>query len=403
MARFFVTGPSDTVVTGTAGTDRLIYKLASGPGGVQLDSLVRNPGGGYDGAFVPTDGDATAFTGIENFTFVDQVGGNDRLIAGDGIDVLKGRAGNDRLFGGGGNDNLLGGRHRDRLFGEDGTDELHGGLGRDRLFGGDGNDMLFGEDGTDTIFGGRDNDFIDGGAGNDVIFGGGGDDFIIADRGADQVSGGFGKDQIEIQFDAPKTIDGGNGRDFLFAFFDDYDAGDMTLFFNMKTGKFVDADSGANASTVTSIEDFAMQGQIDARVLGTGRANQIFGSFGDDVLRGRGGNDALFGDEGDDILIGNRRADFLDGGLGNDILRGGFGRDTFQFSGGHDMIASFQDDVDTVQILGSLLPDGTTVEDVIADAAVVDGDTVFTLDADNVLTINGLADPGVLIDDLIIV
>jgi len=402
MADFFVNGPSATPVNGTAGDDRLTYTLTSGPGGVVLDMLVPNPGGGYDGEFAPTGGSATPFTGIENFTFIDKVGGDDRILSGAGDDVLTGRAGRDLLNGGSGFDTLRGGNKSDRLFGGTDGDVLYGGNGGDRLFGQSGHDSLFGDNDNDTIYGGSGNDFIDGGAGDDVLFGGTGDDFIIADKGADQVFGGSGNDQIETRFDASKTIDGGDGRDFLFAFFDSFAPGDVALFFNMATGRFADSIGNINLSSVKNVEDFGLHGAVDARVLGTASANQIFGGHGNDYLRGKGGKDALFGEDGDDTLIGNQKADQLDGGMGNDTLRGGAGADTFVFSGGFDTIKDFKDDVDSILIRSHLVEEGTTVQDLIDGATVVNGNTVIAIDADNTLTIEGLSNPALLADDLLI-
>lgn len=404
MADFFVNGPSATTVTGTAGDDRLTYALKSGTGGVVLDALVANPGGGYDGQFAPTGGSATPFTGIENFTFIDKVGGNDRIITGGGDDVLTGRAGSDFLSGGSGSDTLRGGNKSDRLFGGTDGDVLYGGSGRDRLFGENGHDSLYGDEDDDTIYGGDGNDFIDGGAGDDRIFGGNGDDFIIADQGLDRVKAGNGDDQVETRFGTGKDLDGGNGRDFLFAFVDDFQPGDNSLFFNMGTGRLRATEGNTSRiCNITDFEDFGLHGAVDARVVGTNGANQIFGGQGNDTLDGKGGKDALFGEDGDDILDGGKRADMLDGGADNDILRGGAGTDTFVFSGGLDRIEDFKDDVDTIQIRSSLVASGTTVGDLIDGATVVGGNTVITLDAANVLTIVGLTNPDALADDLVII
>ena len=90
-----------------------------------------------------------------------------RPAAGDGDDVLRGRAGDDRLFGGGGADRLSGGGGADRLLGAAGADRLDGGGGPDRLTGGADTDVFvfnpgFGSDVlTDFDAVGRDHDVID--------------------------------------------------------------------------------------------------------------------------------------------------------------------------------------------------------------------------------------------------
>jgi len=400
MADFIVHGPILDTIVGTAGDDRLIYFLDDGPGGMLLQMPTPNEDGGYDGVFLPNGGDPTNFLGIENISFIDRVGGDDTLTTAGGDDVLTGRGGRDVLSGGAGSDSLYGGNQQDILYGGDDGDYIEGGNGNDTIFGQNGHDSLFGDDGNDRIFGGADNDFIDGGLGDDRLFGGTGDDFIIAFRGADVVDAGNGKDQVEISFDAIKTVDGGDGRDMLMAFFDPDIPVATTLTFDMTTGAFTAVDDTIAGSTAINFEDFGFQGGIDIKVQGTEGANQIFASAGDDVLRGNGGRDALFGEAGNDKLVGGAKADTLNGGDGDDLLIGGTGFDMFIFSGGADTIADFKDDADTILILGGLVPFGTTVEDIVDSATVEAGNTIIDLGDGNVLTIAGLTDPSLLLNDL---
>ncbi|GAA6201899.1 hypothetical protein NBRC116599_31250 [Aquicoccus sp. SU-CL01552] len=419
MTEFTVKGPLDTAVSGTAGEDRLIYNLVSGPGGVVLSPLVHNPVSGFDGQFEPTDGDVTTFTGIEHFTFVDKVGGDDTITTGDGNDALNGRAGNDVLNGAGGSDEITGGKGRDtlyggvesdtieggngndRLFGEAGYDVLYGGNGNDRIFGGIDGDVMEGGDGNDRMFGGLGDDFIVGGAGDDQIFGGKGIDFIIADDGADVVDAGNGNDQIETAFDTIKTLEGGDGRDMLMAFHHGTTTDKLT--FNLSTGNFGSTDANIDSSTATNFEDFVFSGNIDTKITGTDGRNEIIGGFADDVLLGKGGMDTLMGDFGNDTLFGNRKADVLDGGAGDDTMTGGFGADTFVFSGGSDTITDFRNDVDAIHIRSDLVADGTTAEDLISSATVIGGNTVITLDGGDTLTIDGLTDTSLLSDDMALI
>ncbi|MDK3017184.1 calcium-binding protein [Pseudodonghicola flavimaris] len=400
---FFVKGPLDRVITGTAEEDRLVYTLVSGAGGVLLETPVPSAGGGYSGVFQTAEGENTSFTGIEVFKFSDLVGGDDIITTAAGDDVLLGRGGNDVLNGNAGYDNLIGGTGNDKIYGGLDGDTLDGGNGFDKLFGEDGHDSLYGGKGNDRIYGGADNDFIDGGAGDDRLFGGSGDDFIIADSGDDLVDAGLGDDQVEISFDGVKTVDGGNGHDFLMLFHFPAVPVEMTLTFNLGTGVFTAADAVISASSATGFEDFAFQGEIDIKVIGTAGANQLFGSAGDDLLRGNNGKDALFGEDGDDTLQGGNKADALDGGYGDDTLTGGGGQDSFTFYSGHDLITDFTDDIDTIVLHSSLFAEGTTVEDVVAAADVIDGNTVIGVDGDTSLTISGLTDTSLLLNDMILV
>lgn len=68
--------------------------------------------------------------------------GDDRLVAGNGRQVLVGLGGDDELLGGNHDDCVLGGDADDHLYGENGQDILVGGAGADLLDGGSGKDML---------------------------------------------------------------------------------------------------------------------------------------------------------------------------------------------------------------------------------------------------------------------
>ncbi|MEJ6484834.1 M10 family metallopeptidase C-terminal domain-containing protein [Nostoc punctiforme UO1] len=97
---------------------------------------------------------------------------------------------------------------------------------------------------------------------------------------------------------------------------------------------------------------------------GNNCANKIYGSLGNDLLKGRRGddileggqgNDRLYGDEGNDKLHGGLGNDLLIGGTGNDVLVGGDGNDKFVFErcdsllkGEFDIIQDFQVGIDKI-------------------------------------------------------
>ena len=66
--------------------------------------------------------------------------------------------------------------------------------------------------------------------------------------------------------------------------------------------------------------------------------DELFGSDGDDLLRGFKGNDTLHGEAGDDLLIGNKGHDELHGGDGSDMLKGGRGEDLLFGGEGDDVL-----------------------------------------------------------------
>lgn len=113
-------------------------------------------------------GDDTITVGVNTLSsYVDAGDGDDKVIGGNGYDILSGGAGDDTIYGGGGTDRLNGNSGNDLLVGGTGNDRMYGGKGNDTLIGGNGIDQLFGEEGNDyfnAIKGGPDS--IDGGTGN---------------------------------------------------------------------------------------------------------------------------------------------------------------------------------------------------------------------------------------------
>lgn len=72
--------------------------------------------------------------------------------------------------------------------------------------------------------------------------------------------------------------------------------------------------------------------------MGWGGYDQLYGSYGNDLLEGGDGSDGLQGDFGNDTLSGDGGDDYLSGGDGNDVLRGGDGNDYMYGSGGNDVL-----------------------------------------------------------------
>lgn len=73
-------------------------------------------------------------------------------------------------------------------------------------------------------------------------------------------------------------------------------------------------------------------------VTGSGGANTIAGSAGDDLVYAQGGVDVVTGGTGDDVLFGQAGNDQLTGGDGRDILSGGRNNDQIQGGAGDDLI-----------------------------------------------------------------
>ena len=75
-----------------------------------------------------------------------------------------------------------------------------------------------------------------------------------------------------------------------------------------------------------------------ANITGDSRANELYGTNVDDVIRGLGGNDELEGRGGNDRLYGGKGNDELDGDAGNDTLKGGSGNDDLDGGAGNDVL-----------------------------------------------------------------
>ena len=142
--------------------------------------------------------------------------------------------------------------------------------------------------GNDNLIGTANPDSISGLAGNDTLNGGANDDSLLGGDGNDVLIGGTGSD----------TLIGGNGKDIA-----DYRGG-AAINLNLLTGS---ATQGADTDSLVSIE-------------------AVFGSSGNDVIRGLDGIEAQYGET-------------VRGGPGNDSIDGGSGNDTAEFTGARALYA----------------------------------------------------------------
>lgn len=185
---------------------------------------------------------------------------------------------------------------------------------------------------------------------------------------------------------------------------------------DLRAGKFstFDALHDVVIAFGTRIE-IAAGGSGGDTIIGNAKNNKLTGNDGVDSLRGLGGDDTLLGGSGNDSLLGNSGRDVLVGGSGDDTIQGGQGRDVikgmtgtdtllgnagrdkFVYKSGHgtDRIGDFQDDTDTLRIIGYGDADA-----VLAKATEVAGDVVFDFGLGNVLTVADIT-IAALSDDLI--
>ncbi len=84
-------------------------------------------------------------------------------------------------------------------------------------------------------------------------------------------------------------------------------------------------------------DDVVRGGHGDDLLAGELGDDLLAGGFGDDILLGGGGQDELIGNRGDDVLAGGASDDMLDGGAGDDVVYGGAGEDRLDGGRGLDI------------------------------------------------------------------
>ncbi|ESQ87822.1 calcium-binding protein [Asticcacaulis benevestitus] len=257
-------------------------------------------------------------------------------VANDFID-RSGRTSAVSLDDTGGDDIFLGGQGNDTLYGRAGWDWLDGGAGNDIIYGGADNDVLIGGLGSDNLYGDAGDDYLASIAGNDVLRGGDGNDTLVGGTGGDSIIGGNGNDTLLLAPDQAFNWYMG-GSDFNFT--DDATSNDAISAERFAVGVRYDldlrpADWNTNAdpsianpnSRLAEVYNYVTGEWLTSNGLiniesGTGSAfaDLIYGTTGANTLKGLSGRDTLDGRGGDDILEGGADADVLTGGAGSDTL-----------------------------------------------------------------------------------
>lgn len=317
-------GIGDDTLSGGDGTDTAVFSDALDAVVLSLSGsdLVISSSEGVD--VVRDDIEVLTFGGADEsfaslaasvITVVEGSNGGDVPLSGTSEDeLIQGLAGNDLIRPGGGQDTVEGGLGSDTLDFSTlvvPSDLPAGALAIDasllngqaalpsggptvqfssieNLIGSFGNDRLIGDNRANSLLGGN------------------GDDVLVGNGGTDRLDGGSGVD----------TMTGGDGGDTYVL----RDAGDVIFEVAGDTGvdrviSEVDVDLGdAHIEVVVLARDLT----IDA--IGSGDANFISASLGNNLLRGEGGNDRIEGRGGDDTLFGGEGADTLNGGPGSDVI-----------------------------------------------------------------------------------
>lgn len=206
-------------------------------------------------------------------------------------------------------------------------------------------------------------------------------------------------------------------------------------------------DLSGSATLISGLSNARLLGVADLDLIGTSGDDILVGNKGSNVLRGEAGNDwlkggtgidMLYGGEGDDILeggdgrdlhwedpnaldmvsgnadvleggggndtlIGLSGTDVLDGGSGDDILTGGGGRDTFVFNGGDDRITDFALGVDTLTLEEGPLGFSNLTVSQLESMMEIGADQIVLRFGDDSLTLDGLTNGSILLEDIVFV
>ncbi|MCV3738039.1 hypothetical protein OCK02_17690 [Rhizobium sp. TRM96647] len=306
------------------------------------------------------------------------------------INVLKGGSGDDILdasaIGRANGTELV----RNSLSGEEGNDTLRAfgytnsnsssPVGLNELWGGSGNDTL------DVRHEDNGNWFVDI---TSRLYGGSGGD----DLKAEMISTSVGSTATALQH-----LDGGDGWDMLEARMSVHARGGAGLFDIANVLKGGDGNDRLEAYLEVSLDNAAENASSLAqnRLDGGARDDTLIatvaaGSVGASILKGGSGNDRLIVIDGtDNELYGGVGRDTLASGAGSDHMDGGADADRFVFApqNGHDTVV-FEKGADRIDLKGYA---GSGIHGFAdLDIDLVGDDSVIRFDADNDITVAGVA------------
>ncbi|MFD1880477.1 M10 family metallopeptidase C-terminal domain-containing protein [Paracoccus pacificus] len=347
-------------------------------------------------------------------------GGNDQIIGNDAANILDGFLGNDTLIGGTGNDTYitdgldriveatgqgtdhvissgsitlganierltLSGKAAINAIGNDDANQITGNAGANVLDGRGGVDTLTGGAGNDTyITDGRDRIFEAAGGGVDLVrssvslaLGANLENLTLSGDAANAIGNTLSNRLVGN--DKANVLDGRTGQDFLFG-------GKGNDTYVTDGGDRIGEAAGAGIDRVISTAAVVLAPNLEIAQL---RGNAAVNVVGNDI---------------DNIIVGNGAANVLSGRGGNDRLTGGGGADSFVFDGGKDVVADFQDNVDTLRLDNALWNSASrSIDEALSHARVAGGNVVFDFDGGNRLVVLGVNDLDLLRDDLLVV
>ena len=377
--------PSDELINGGAGFDRILFNPHTAGETLQLSSLVTAvelvemgiiAAGNIDARFLPA-----VIATLRGNDFGNTIQGSEygeRIEGKAGADVLRGNDGNDTILGDDGDDIIGGGA---------GTDEQHGGAGNDVLQVRD-DEVMAGEvyDGGDDF----DTLGLTGGLAHDMR--------AVAFTSIEAVSFDIGFSQAQKSL-IVNAAEFGNGQldANLEVIFDSSGASRLQVnlegltAFDASGFTFQNAGGGDVLSiTGTAFADDIFGSSIGDRIVTGGGNDYVSAGAGNDTISGGGGIDSLEGRAGNDTISGGVGSDTLSGGLGRDRLEGGSGDDMFLFieapkTRDADIIAGFDAGRDSIWLRASAFKGGLSTGPLsqasfVNGTAAVDGDSRVIFD-----------------------
>ena len=180
-------------------------------------------------------------------------------------------------------------------------------------------------------------------------------------------------------------------------------SGGNNLLAGNKGNNFIAGGDGQDRLFGSNGHDRIFGGDHADYIAGGNHNDRIWGQNGNDFITGGWGADILSGGYGADVLLGGGGNDLLAGNFGNDRMAGGAGADQFIFNHGDDRIVDFQNDVDVIKIVRGVAGPGATVNSILNDSRVVNGNLVLDLANGHSLTVEGVTNANILANDLVLI
>lgn len=164
-------------------------------------------------------------------------------------------------------------------------------------------------------------------------------EIIISESGIDLYGGTSGIKTLSDFFADSASLDGielsslnpTESASYVFKVIFDIDAGNEFQNQELKFDLFI----GIAIPTPEDCTNFAVTGEV---VFGTAGNNRIRGTSGNDLIFGLEGNDRIDGLGGDDCILGGEGNDNIDDSSGNDVIFGEVGNDDIDSGSGNDLV-----------------------------------------------------------------